>query len=159
MQAAFLAAFNQRLDNRVEIFAAYDEVLAALTDTSVLDAEAAALKQECEVVAELIRKAVEENARVAQNQDEYAVRHNALVERYNTATHRLSEIAKERSDRRIKHVNITRFLSTLKQQEHLVTEFDEELWYVTVDRVTVHKEGRLAVTFRDGTVVDIPAEK
>ena len=69
---------------------------------------------------------MEENARVAQDQDEYNARHNALVERYNVATARQTEINAERSDRRIKHVNITRFISTIKQQEHLVTEFDEE---------------------------------
>jgi len=159
VQAAFLTAFNRQLDNRAEIFAAYDEILQTLTDTTALDSEAAALKQECEVVAELTRKAVEENARVAQNQDEYNMRHGALVERYNTATARLEEIQKERSNRRIKHVNITRFLSTLKQQDEIVTEFDEELWYITVDRVTVHDDGRLAVAFRDGAVVEILSEK
>jgi len=70
-----------------------------------------------------------------------------------TATARLGEIEAERSERRIKHVNIARFLSTLKQQDEIVTEFDEELWYITVDKVLVHKEGRLAVMFRDGATV------
>jgi len=37
---AFLAAFNQRIDNRAAIFAAYDEAFAELADTNALDAEA-----------------------------------------------------------------------------------------------------------------------
>ena len=50
IQAAFLAAFNERLDSKAEILDAYDEVLRVLTDNSALDAEAATLKAECESV-------------------------------------------------------------------------------------------------------------
>jgi len=41
----------------------------------------------------------------------------------------------------------------------LVNEFDEELWYTTVDRVTVFEDGRLVVLFRDGAAVEIQNEK
>ena len=42
------------------------------------------------------------------------------------------------------------FLDTLNNQSELVTEFDEELWYSTVDSVTVYKDMRMVFTFRDG---------
>jgi len=44
-----------------------------------------------------------------------------------------------------------------KKQENLVTEFDEELWYITVDRVEVHADGRLSIVFRDYVAVDMRA--
>jgi len=159
VQAAFLAAFNQRITDRDAIFAAYDEVLAELTDTTALDAEAAALQQEQEVVAELIRKGVEENARAALDQADYNARRDALVARFNAATARLAEVDAERNQRRRKQANITRFLRILKKQEALVTEFDDELWYITVDKVLVHAGGRLSVVFKDGAAVDVPPEK
>jgi len=34
-----------------------------------------------------------------------------------------------------------------------VTEFEEELWYITVDRVEVHPDRRLSFIFRDGAAV------
>jgi len=40
----------------------------------------------------------------------------------------------------------------------LVTEFDEELWYITMDFITVYEDGRLVVTFRDGSKVSLPAD-
>ena len=46
IQAAFLAAFNEKLDSKAEILAAYDEVLRVLTDNTALNAEAASLKEE-----------------------------------------------------------------------------------------------------------------
>ncbi|MCL2678627.1 MAG: hypothetical protein FWE85_06205, partial [Clostridiales bacterium] len=159
VKAAFLAAFNQRITDRDAIFAAYDEVLAELTDTTALDAEAAALQQEREVVAELIRKGVEENARAALDQADYNARRDALVARFNAATARLAEVDAERSRRRRKQANIAHFLQILKKQENLVDEFEEELWYITVDKVLVHADKRLSFIFRDGAAVVIPLEK
>ena len=159
IQAAFLEAFNQRITNRAEIFAAYDEILRVLTDTTDLDQEASDLTQECEIVMELTRKAVQENACVVLDQAEYETRYNALVRRYDAAHARLGEIEAARTERRAKRANINRFLKTLARQTDLVTEFDEELWYTTVDRVNVYKDGRLCVVFRDGGEVELAREE
>ena len=158
VEAAFLAAFNRRLDNRAEIFAAYDEALEELTDTTALDAEATALKQEQEVVMELTRKAVRENAQIAQDQAAYLERHDALVKRYDAAHARLAEIEAARTERRAKRANISRFLKILKQQADIVTEFDEELWYITIERLEIYHNGRLCVMFCDGVTVELQQE-
>ncbi len=47
------------------------------------------------------------------------------------------------------------FLERRKSSAELVTEFDEELWYSTVDFVTVYEDMRLVFTFRDGQEVEI----
>ena len=159
IQAAFLAAFNARLDNKAEIFAAYDAVLKVLTDTTALDTEAAELQNEREVVMELIEKAIKENAAAPLDQGEYQRRYEGLTKRYTAANARLGEIEAQRLERSAKRANIKRFLQTLvKQGDDLVTEFDEELWYITVDFITVYDDERLEVTFRDGFAVSIQAE-
>jgi len=158
IQAAFLAAFNDRLDSKAEILEAYDEVLRVLTDNTALDTEAATLAEECEVVMELSRKAVQENAANVQDQDEYRQRYEGLVARYETASARLAEIETQRLERSAKRTNITRFLQSLVKYGDMVTEFDEELWYITADSVTVYDDGRLAVKFRDGSEVEVAAD-
>jgi len=133
-------------------------VLRVLTDNSALDAEAATLKEECEIVMELTRKAVQENAASALDQDEYRQRYEGLVARYETASARIGEIETLRLERSAKRANITRFLQSLVQYGDMVTEFDEELWYITADSVTVYDDGRLVVTFRDGSEVEVAAD-
>ena len=71
IKAAFLAAFNIVLGNRDEIIEAYEEVIAALTDTADLDAEQETLENESEVVLGLIQKIISENAQTAMDQEEY----------------------------------------------------------------------------------------
>jgi len=159
IRAAFLAAFNERLDKKAEILAAYDEVLRALTDTSALDTEAATLQAECEVVMELTRKCVEENANAALDQAEYRQRYEGLLTRYEAVRARLTAIDEARIERTAKRTNITRFLKSLMKCGDIVTEFDEELWYITVDSITVYEDGRLVVKFRDDSEVSIPKTK
>ncbi len=45
------------------------------------------------------------------------------------------------------------FLTELQKQEHLVTEFDEDLWYSLVEYVTVFSKDNICFTFKDGTAV------
>jgi len=50
------------------------------------------------------------------------------------------------------------FLERLTGCSELVTEFDEELWYSTVDSVTVYKDGRMVFAFRDGKKITVKRE-
>ena len=61
-------------------------------------------------------------------------------------------------ERNAKRTKIAMFLERLENSAELVTEFDEELWYSTVDFVTVYEDMRLVFAFRDGQEIEIPAE-
>lgn len=159
MQAAFLAAFNQVLEERDEIIAAYQEVMDALTDTADLDMERGQLQNELEVTAELIRKAINDNAHTALDQQAYQQRYNDLCQRYEKAQARLGELENLRLERTAKRVKIEMFMEQLNTRDMLVETFDEELWYSTVDFVTVYEDKRLVFTFRDGRQVELGAEK
>ncbi len=159
MQAAFLAAFNQALEERDEIIAAYQDVMDALTDTADLDAERGQLQNEMEVTLELIRKTIDDNARHALDQQEYQQRYNDLCQRYEKAQARLGEVENQRLERTAKRVKIKLFMEQLNARDTLVETFDEELWYSTVDFVTVLENKELIFTFRDGRKVQISNTK
>ncbi len=81
------------------------------------------------------------------------------MKRYQATNVRLAEIDAARLERGAKRTNIPRFLKNTDTAGHeIVTEFDEELWFITVYRITVHADGWLAVTFRDGFNVDVMAK-
>ena len=146
------------LGNRDEIIEAYEEVIAALTDTADLDAEQETLENESEVVLGLIQKIISENAQTAMDQEEYNRRYDAYSERFDAARKRLAEIAELRQERNAKKTRIRLFMENMNSHQELVQSFDEELWYSTVDYVTVYEDKRLVFTFRDGRQVEITAE-
>ena len=84
--------------------------------------------------------------------------YDTLAARYEAAHARLGEIEAARTERRAKRANISRFLKTLIQHDACVTEFEEELWYLTADRVRAYEDGRLVVCFRDGCEVEVQAQ-
>lgn len=138
--------------------AAYQEVMEALTDTSDLDKEQEELESESEVTMELIRKVIADNAQKAMDQTEYERKYAGYCERYEAAGKRLEEIGELRLERNAKRTKIAMFLEKLENSSELVKEFDEELWYTTVDFVTVYEDMRMVFTFRDGQEIAIPAE-
>jgi site-specific DNA recombinase len=55
---------------------------------------------------------------------------------------------------------IRRFLDELRQTNHLVTEFNENLWNASIELVTVHSDKTLSFRFKDGTQISVkPAGK
>lgn len=46
-----------------------------------------------------------------------------------------------------------RFLADLEQQNGVLAEFDEQLWYSTVESIAVHSEKDVRVTFKDGSII------
>ena len=153
LQTAFVKAFNQMIENKDGILLGYETVLQTLTDTTALEKKRTELQSEYDIVIELMKKCVEENARTKLNQDEYNQRYNALAERYQTAQDGIVDMDSKLADRATKREKITRFLDDLKQRDGLIEEFDEKLWFATVESVTVYSENEVSVTFKDGTKV------
>ncbi len=158
IKAAFIATFNLVLGNREEIVEAYHEVMEALTDTADLDMERSQLQNELEVTMGLIQKAIDENAQRAMDQDEYNRKYTDLCERYESVQARLAELEAQRLERTAKRVKIKMFLEQLEARDMLVQAWDEELWYTTVNSVTVLHDKKMVFTFLDGRQAKISAE-
>jgi hypothetical protein len=155
---AFVVAFNRLYGNKERLIEDYKTIIEALTDTTALDREATAQHSECEVVTELMRKCVEENASTALNQDEYHQRYTGLVTRYEAAKAKFEKITEEKQARDAKRKRISKFISDLEQCGGLLTEFDEGLWCETIETITIYSESEVVVAFRDSSEirVDIP---
>lgn len=120
-----------------------------------LEKEKAAQTEEMNVAAELIRKEMDRNARVAQDQKEYDRKFAALEERY-----RKAETACREADDRIRRQGarnrlLGQMIKQVKELETPVTEFDAGLWGVFVDRMTVMADGKKVIRFKDGNEIEV----
>jgi hypothetical protein len=158
VQAAFVYAFNSLISDRAALEEQHRVFLLEETDTAALDRRVAKYAEECEVVGELIRKAVEENARVAQDQAEYAARHNALVARYEAADEKVKAAQSEKRQRELRRARAEAFFAEVEGREALHAGFDEELWNCTVESMTVLIGGGFRVRFKDRLEVEVPAK-
>ncbi len=147
----FVDAFNSLITDQDNILTTYKDIIAELTDNTALEKEAQSLQSECDVVLELMRQAVNENAQTALDQVDYQRRYDDLVMRYENVKKYLAEIDAEITNRKTKRKNIEAFMQTLHAQEHLLTDFDEDLWNATVDCLIIHSATKVTFKFKDGT--------
>ena len=153
LKQLFLNVFNQLITNKYEIMENCEMINQVLTDTVALDTEAEEQQGEIMVVTELIRKCVDENACSVIDQAEYQKRYAGFVARYEKAKDKLDKIEELLQARRAKREQLDSFLVTLVQQDSILTEFDETLWFAVVNNVAVHSADSIQFAFRDGTLI------
>ena len=154
IQKLFLQAVNKLVKNKKEIIAIHKEMASIIFDTSVLEKEKIELEEELNIVAEQVNECISENARKAQNQDEYEIRYTSLVNRFNTTKSRLYEIKQTIIEKQSKGDEVEDFIKELEKQE-LQTTFDKNVWLSMVDFLTVHNDGNIEVMFLDGSQIEL----
>ena len=153
IKEAFVMAFNRLVTEREEIIANAQLVRQTLCDTTALTEEKAKLQQELAVLVEMTEKTVMQNARIAQNQEEYQRHYDGLVAQYDAAKARFDEVTETISAKEAQSERLAVFINKLKAQTDPVAEFDSQLWASMVECVIVSVDKGLAVVFRDGTEV------
>ncbi len=151
----FLVAFNILTGSRDELLANCRLAQSVLCDCTEIDTELEELHREIEVVSELMRKAIYENARFTVNQAEFKERHQGYMEKHQLSTERVAELEDQRRNRLNKSLILDRFIQEIKARPLVVNDFDEKLWTVAVDKVMVHRDGRLVFIFKDNTCLRV----
>ena len=150
-----MAALNIYLGDRDEIIRNMELARKILGDTEGLEKEKADQAEEMNVAAELIRKEMDRNARVAQDQKEYDRKFAALEERYRKAEAVCREAEETIRRQGARNRLLGQMIKQVKKLEAPVTEFDAGLWGVFVDRVTVMADGKKVVRFKDGMEIEV----
>ena len=150
----FVTAFNRLFNIRDEVLANVTSVMDTLTDCSEIETERMALAQEMEDLSKLIKQCVAENARAAQNQEEYRKRYDSYVSRFNSAQKQYDGLEQKRLARLAKAESFKDFLHGFQARDSVLAEFDETLWQRLLDTVTVYHDGRLIYKFYNGVEIE-----
>ncbi len=153
VKVAFISAYNQLVCEKKEIIANAEIIRKTLCVTDALLEEKGKQEEEMAVLVEMTQNIVAENARVAQDQDEYQKRYDGLVQRYDTAKARYDEVVSAISAKEAQGERLADFIKVLKEQDGTISEFDGSLWGGMVEFVTVGRNKEITVTFRDGSEI------
>ena len=133
--------YTKNPSNRLELY------------STAIDAEFEELTFELEIIVGLTRKCIEENSTLAQDQNEYTTRYNGYVERYESTQARIQELEKKKAERKEKYDAFESFITAFASQEKSLTEFDEGMWCLLLDMVTMYASGELEFWFKDGSAI------
>ena len=136
IRAAFVRMINSI--DRKPLLADLREIQVTYTGAGDLESRLRELDRRLNAEADAVQELIAQNARVAQNQDEYNVRYDEMVSRYETTKVERDRVASEIRQRGIRRREFERFIATLESFPGTVTEFDEALWGSLVEHVTVY---------------------
>ena len=153
IKAACVKAFNHLVTDKTGILEDICMLIDTLTDTKGLDREETDELKEMEIIADLIRKLIEQNTYVAIDPDEYNRRYNELMVRYDATKERLMKIEERRSTRKARKRDLEAFYKLLKEKD-LILEFDETL-RALISSITVHSKHEISVRFFDKIEIEV----
>jgi hypothetical protein len=155
IQTMFVKAYNRLMENRLEVIKDCELMRRSLTDFDALEAEIARQLEETEVVAEMVKAVVKENASTAQSQEEYLRKYNSLNKRYEDAVVALEKLKAERDLRQQQSKAMLLFIRTLKKNPQVLDNWDDTVWTVMVEKGIVHRDGSITFVFYNGTEITV----
>ena len=150
IQERFVDAINEIIDGREAVLESCRRIYDELMDTTALDKEIEEHLKECEIISELIKRLIGENAAVPMNQDEYLRSYSAYESRFNAETAKVEELKAVRESRLKRAETLSAFMFEVHEQDRLVEAFNKKLWLATVDTVIVSRDGKLTFKFKNG---------
>lgn len=155
IKETFIRGINSLYRNKNRIVDTLENALTAVCDTSSLESRAEGLAKEMAELAEMVDIAIAENATRAIDQERYEKYYNELVEKYEAAKIRYQQINSRIVHARAKQERIKLFLKTLREQDGLVSEFDEALWASCLDYITATSKDDIVITFKGDVEIKI----
>lgn len=155
IKECFVMAMAEILTEKDELIENARLMLDLVCSTEELEKQAEELGTELQVQMEMVQNIIEQNARVATDQEEYQKKYDSLVEKYNATKDEyervLDAISKKTDKRRV----IENFIGVMEQQDCTVTEFDEGLWCSLVDYMTVYSKEEVGFTLSNGIEIRV----
>ena len=154
VKEAFISVCNRLIVDRSEILDDLKAAQAMLSGTAELETEQRRLAEQMNVDDEAVRQVISENARVAQDQEAYRIRYEALVSRFEETKARYDAVTEEIRMRGIRRREFGRFIAEVeKMGDKPIRKFDEALWGALVDHITVHAKDNIIFTLNSGTEI------
>lgn len=153
VKTAFVSAYSKLVTERKEIIANAALIRRTLCNTDALQEEKRRLESEMAVLVDMVNNCIAENARIAQDQEEYQKRYDGMVAKYDAAKTKFDETIAAISAKEAQSARLTAFVKALQERDGIIEDFDESLWGSMVEHITVGRNKEMTVTFRDGTEI------
>lgn len=155
IKETFVVAYNALMTDKTGVIADCRALQHSLTDTTAMEQEISDLSKQLDDSTAELRKHVEENMRLAKNQEQFWKRYNTLEERCNSLSDRLAKLQTCVKERKQRADVISGFMFEIRERDGILDEFDEELWTALLESVTITREGKWLFKFKNERVIEV----
>ena len=76
-----------------------------------------------------------------------------LKNQYEKNNEKLNKLENMKLEWKVKRQQTLEFLEKIKNQDKLITDFDEQMWYALVEEVIVNRDGTLKFELKNGQIL------
>jgi Zn-dependent M32 family carboxypeptidase len=153
LKKAFVDGFNKHIENKEEIVRNYDAAVKVIFNTKELEKELLKHQNDFQLIVKEIQMLVDQNASTAQDQSEYQNEYNFLVEKYEHTKNKMAKIENEIKNKAARRLEMKEFINRLKNTEEILTQFNEELFLATVEKIIIQADSKMVIVFKDGAKI------
>ena len=150
----FISAFAKFFQHKDIIIETCQMLIEELTDTSSIDSEIEKLTKELSELSNQIREHIQKNAESELNQVEYNKTYDELTEMFSKKKNTHQKLKQKRSYQQGRAEVMITFIKGLEERTEPIDYFDESVWKLTIDKVTIFHDGRMIFQFVDGTEIE-----
>ena len=145
----FINAYNITIEDKERIIADAKEVILLLTNTEELDKRIIELENELLAQSKRIKKLLKDNSKIITNSETYNMKYKKLSERFNEIKDELDNLKVERNKRENKSLKMNAFLTNFKQAPSHLSDWNELVWRLLVEKATVHRDKTITFQFKN----------
>jgi DNA invertase Pin-like site-specific DNA recombinase len=145
IKAAFIEEMNRVIANKDQVLTDIRTLIATLVDTRELDEKETFANKKLEAISTMRRRLVDDYARALVEQKQFDFRYAEFLAQSRVLEEHIEEIAEQREQRKARKRELNEFYKVL-EATGIIMEFDDNLWNLVLEYVTVHTEGELKLS-------------
>lgn len=155
LREKFIIACKKICESKEDFLESCRQVRDMLSDCTALDAKIDAQYQYLNELAESMQTFITENALHPQSEDFYNQKMAEYEQQKSEVETFLRDLQSKKASRLSRKDLLDGMLKQLTEQDITITAFDEKLWRIMVENVTVGADGELTFLFRNGMKIEV----
>ena len=153
IKAMFVDAYNKMIVSKDEILKNLELVLNQIVSVESIEDKIKEVNKDIESVVNDVKILIHSS------KEEDMIKQKRLELKYDDLIKELKELEHQKEEVMNKRNKINTFISTLKYKVDVISEFDEELFNIMVDKAVVYRDKSIEFIFNSGYKVKVEARK
>ena len=149
IKKAFVEMFNSMIENKEKVLEEYNKHLKSLNNTSQIDADEKRLKEDLSIVDGRLDELIHLNITTSKDRMKYEEKHAELIEQQKELSDEIESLKDEKRRRISQRENIKVISQIIKENENIISEFDEALWKGLVEKIIITGQGLFTIKLKD----------
>ena len=153
IKAMFVDAYNKMIVNKDEILKNLEMVLNQIVSVESIEDKIKKVHEDIEAVVN------EVEVLIHSLKETDVIKQKELELKYDKLIQKLKDLEHQKEEANDKRNKINTFISNLRSKSDVITEFDEELFNIMIDKAVVHRDKSIEFIFNSGYKVKVEARK